>query len=98
MVRFFILFVLTYSLSSTLVLGQVNEETEVDKEAEAEESFEMIIQHFDDLNRDWHGIKPTLDNYNGIHIYCSQESYKEIVKKYFVKGASLLYGSNEQNN
>ena len=74
MVRILIFLLLSYWPFNSFVLGQGNLETE-----EEEESFEMVIQHFDELDRDWHGIEPTLDNYNGIHIYCSQESYKEIV-------------------
>lgn len=80
MFRGLIFLFLSCILSSSIAFGQDFKEITEEEEMEYyEETFDMIIQHFDELDRDWHGIEPTLNNYNGIHIYCSQESYKEIV-------------------
>lgn len=44
-----------------------------------EESFKSIVEHFDELDKDWHSIEPTLDNYEGIKTYCTDDNYKEKV-------------------
>lgn len=53
--------------------------------AQEEESFDEVVQHFDELDRDWHGIEPTLDDYNGLHTYCSKQTYKDLVQSILVK-------------
>ena len=44
-----------------------------------EENFKSIVEHFDELDKDWHGMEPTLDNYEGIKTYCTDNDYKERV-------------------
>lgn len=46
---------------------------------EEEESFDSIVEHFDELDKDWHSIEPTLDNYDGIQAYCTSMAYKDRV-------------------
>lgn len=63
---------LSLLLALTLILA-------IDLRAQVEgedEDFDSIVQHFDELDEEWHGIEPTLDNYEGIHTYCSQRDYK----------------------
>lgn len=50
-----------------------------------EESFEDIVNHFDELDKDWHSMEPTLDDYEGLQTYCSQKTYKDRVQSILVK-------------
>ena len=47
---------------------------------DGEESFDDIVEHFDELDKDWHSMEPTLDDYEGLHTYCSQKTYKDRVQ------------------
>lgn len=52
---------------------------------EEDESFDDIVKHFDDLDKEWHSMEPTLDDYEGLHTYCSQKTYKDRVQTLLAK-------------
>ncbi|MFY0654836.1 MAG: hypothetical protein JXQ96_22580 [Cyclobacteriaceae bacterium] len=45
-----------------------------------DESFDEVVEHFDELDKEWHTMEPTLSDYEGLHTYCSQRTYKERVQ------------------
>jgi hypothetical protein len=50
-----------------------------------DETFDTVVEHFDQLDKEWHGIESTLDDYDGLHTYCSQQVYKDMVQTILIK-------------